>query len=278
MGETTPRESYTHASDETTTQHLASRTAARQAAFFLPYLQSGMRLLDCGCGPGSITLGLAKFVAPGEVVGIDIGEAPIGAARLTAAQDGIANARFEVASVYEIPYPDGSFDAVYSNALLSHLGDPVAALREMARVLKPGGVAGIRNPDVDGQIIAPNIPALHRGPAIYAETVAANGGNARIGKHHKTLLRQAGFVVLETSAAYEVYASRESVQHWGGLWVQGFSDEAFTAKLVADGTATAEEINTIRQAWQAWREHPDAFFADAWFEAVGRKPTDDRSG
>jgi ubiquinone/menaquinone biosynthesis C-methylase UbiE len=104
MGQTTPRESYTHASDETATQHFATRTAARQAAFFLPYLQSGMRLLDCGCGPGTITLGLAEVVAPGEVIGIDIGAAQIEDARLAAARREITNLRFEVASVYELPF------------------------------------------------------------------------------------------------------------------------------------------------------------------------------
>ncbi len=48
------------------------RTAERFAAQLLPHLRPGMRLLDCGCGPGSITVGLASVVAPGEVVGVDL--------------------------------------------------------------------------------------------------------------------------------------------------------------------------------------------------------------
>jgi ubiquinone/menaquinone biosynthesis C-methylase UbiE len=57
-----------------TVQHYASRTAVQQAAFFLPHLRlrPGMSLLGCGCGPGTITTGLAQAVAPGQVVGIDI--------------------------------------------------------------------------------------------------------------------------------------------------------------------------------------------------------------
>jgi 2-polyprenyl-3-methyl-5-hydroxy-6-metoxy-1,4-benzoquinol methylase len=49
---------------------LALRTAASEGAFFLPFLRPGMRVLDVGCGPGSITLGLAEKIAPGEIVGI----------------------------------------------------------------------------------------------------------------------------------------------------------------------------------------------------------------
>src|SRR3954454_12846601 len=51
--------------------HFARRTALKDAAFFLSYLQAGMRLLDCGCGPGTISIGLGEMVAPGELVGID---------------------------------------------------------------------------------------------------------------------------------------------------------------------------------------------------------------
>ena len=50
---------------------LAKRTASQDAAFLLPHLRAGIHVLDAGCGPGSITLGLAAAVAPGEVVGID---------------------------------------------------------------------------------------------------------------------------------------------------------------------------------------------------------------
>ena len=70
-----------------------------------------MRLLDVGCGPGSITLGLAEAVAPGEVVGVDLQPAQVEQARALAAERGVANVRFEVASAYALPFPDAAFDA-----------------------------------------------------------------------------------------------------------------------------------------------------------------------
>ena len=60
-----------------TTKYIGSRTAQTHAAWFLPYLQSGVTLLDCGCASGSITVGLARAVEPGQVTGVDISEIEI---------------------------------------------------------------------------------------------------------------------------------------------------------------------------------------------------------
>jgi ubiquinone/menaquinone biosynthesis C-methylase UbiE len=105
-----------------------------------------MRLLDCGCGPGSITVDLAHAVAPGEAIGIDLREDALAQGRALARAREIANVTFETASVYQLPYADSSFDAAFACAVLQHLATTLAALKEMRRVLKPKGVIGI----VDG--------------------------------------------------------------------------------------------------------------------------------
>ena len=53
-------------------EHYVGRSASPQVAFFMPHLESGMSLLDCGCGPGTITLGLAGAISPGQAVGIEL--------------------------------------------------------------------------------------------------------------------------------------------------------------------------------------------------------------
>ena len=75
---------YTLGYSPTATQMMAGCAAASHAGFLLPYLRAGMQVLDCGCGPGSITLGLAEVVAPGTVVGIDLEPAQIALARTQA--------------------------------------------------------------------------------------------------------------------------------------------------------------------------------------------------
>jgi len=131
--------------DEWSRAVFASRTG-KVGAFLVAHLRAGVRLIDCGCGPGSITVDLAQAVAPGEAIGIDLREDALMHGRTLARERGIANVAFHVASVYQLPYADGSFDAAFACAVLQHLAAPLAALKEIRRVLKPGGVMGI----VDG--------------------------------------------------------------------------------------------------------------------------------
>jgi SAM-dependent methyltransferase len=126
---------------------LATRTASHAAGFFLPYLRPGMRVLDVGCGPGSITLGLAEAVAPGAVVGIDLQPAQVEQARAFAATRGVTNVRYEVADLYALPFPDVAFDAAFAHTVVIGLREPVRALAELRRVLRPGGLVGVRDPD-----------------------------------------------------------------------------------------------------------------------------------
>src|SRR5262249_44921155 len=127
--------------------YFGERVAAREAAFFLPHLRPGMALLDCGCGPGSITVGLAEAVAPGRVVGVDREPKALAVARAQAAGRGVTNVRFEEGDVHALPFADATFDAAFAHALLEHVRDPAAALAELYRVVKPGGVVGVRSPD-----------------------------------------------------------------------------------------------------------------------------------
>ena len=121
--------------DEAWSRAVHVRRTGAVAAFLAPHLRGGMRLIDCGCGPGSITVDLAQAVAPGRAIGVDLREDALIHGRTLARERGIASVAFHAASVYRLPYADGSFDAAFACAVLQHLAAPLAALKEIRRVL-----------------------------------------------------------------------------------------------------------------------------------------------
>src|SRR4029434_10291309 len=173
-------ETYTHGHAPATVRQHGRRTAEEAAAFLLPSLRPGMRLLDVGCGPGSITRGLAQRLAPGEVVGLDLSRETLAAAREDAAARGLTNLTYAAGSVYELPFRDQSFDAVYAHQVSQHLREPAAALREMLRVLRPGGLVGIRDVDWGTVSYWPLDPRIDHFIEVHFKTWYRNGGEPRI--------------------------------------------------------------------------------------------------
>ena len=85
----------------------------------------------------AVPVELAQMVAPGNVVGIDNEPAPLEPARADAQRQGVSNVSFTMGDVYQLNYPERTFDVVHAHQVLQHLTEPVAALREMRRVCKP---------------------------------------------------------------------------------------------------------------------------------------------
>lgn len=139
-----PRPSYQlgHAAANLTSHN--ARTAALHAKYLLPYIQPTSKVLDIGCGPGSITLDFATIAAAGHATGIDYSDSAIEASKQNAVARGIKNCDFKQGDAYHLDAQDGEFDIVHTHQTLIHLQDPVAAVKEMKRVCKPGGVVAAR--------------------------------------------------------------------------------------------------------------------------------------
>ncbi len=269
--ENQPQPEYIHGGDPAAHQRFQTRTVQDQAAFFTPYLQPGMRLLDCGSGPGTITVGLAELILPGTVTGIDLDDNAIETARNYAESRQIKNTTFQPGNVHQLEFSDKSFDAVFANALLQHLSDPVAAIREMRRVLKPGGVLGVRSNDLSGHLFWPTNSLLERYMDIYGRVYVHNGGNPFIGKTLTGLLRQAGFNRVVASASFDCAGTSDTIRTRAQIEVARASSGPICRRAIELGWISQIDAEEMAAAWQEWGEAPDAFWATSWCEAVAWK-------
>jgi ubiquinone/menaquinone biosynthesis C-methylase UbiE len=265
------REMYTFHTNPAAESVFARRSASAEAAFFLPHLKSGMHLLDCGSGPGSITCDLAEVVAPGEVVGLDIQPEQVARARALASERGVSNARFEVGSVYALPFPDASFDAAFAHMVLLHLSDPGAALREIRRVLKPGGIVGIRDGDFSLWQFSPPTPLLEELKALHLRVFRHNGGSPFYASQQRALLLEAGFVRTEASAAFLMNGagSLAKTQQAAEIVSAFLRGSAYRETAIGQGWVDEAGLDAMYAELQAWGERPDAFYALAQCAAVG---------
>ena len=275
---TNEREQYTMGYGHAATAIMAMRTAERHAAFFLPYLRPGMTVLDCGCGPGTITAGFAKVVAPGEVVGTEIEVSQVELARRNAANRNVQNVRFETADLYQLPFPDTSFDAVFISAVLGNLQQPIRGVREAYRVLKPCGVIGVKEFDHGGDMLYPSEPALEKYAELYIRLRREYGHDPDSGRRIGSLLVEAGFEELKFSAVYESFTSpilHTFAELSAELLERGWDDN-WGDKYLSRGWATPDDLKEMADAWKRFADTPGAIFAAAWCEAVARKaPTRD---
>jgi ubiquinone/menaquinone biosynthesis C-methylase UbiE len=269
----TPGSERPYRVDDEWSRAVFARRTGRVAAFLAPHLRAGMRLLDCGCGPGSITVDLAQAVAPGETIGIDLREDALAHGRALARERGIVNVTFQVASVYQLPYPDGSFDAAFACAVLQHLAAPLRGLEEMRRVLRPGGVIGIVDGSSTTTFRYPTNPLLEKWDRLRALEREYNTGRPSDALQLRALLRQAGFVRTRASGDMATEAGppagsleetrRVAQNHL--IRLHGVLGEL----AIAQGWTTKHELEQMAEALSAWGEAPDAFYARPAFSAIG---------
>lgn len=246
------------------------RTAADSAAFLLPHLRAGLDLLDVGCGPGSITLDLAAHVAPGRVTGLDASTDVLEAARAAAVDRGDTTTRFEAGDAYALPAPDASYDVVFAHQVLQHLSDPVAALRELARVTRPGGLVAVRDADFATFGWYPISAGMTRWLALYHAVATANGAEPDAGRRLPAWARAAGLTDLTVSTSTWSYHDAADRGVLADGWAQRTTDSAFGARAVELGLAAPADLQAMADAWRDWAAEPDGWFAMIHGEVIAR--------
>ncbi|MFJ2745783.1 methyltransferase domain-containing protein [Streptomyces sp. NPDC087440] len=252
---------YTHGHHESVLRSHTWRTAANSAAYLIPHLRPGLRVLDVGCGPGTITADLAALVGPeGHVTGVDSAAAILDQARATAAERGLENTEFAPADVHALDFPDDSFDVVHAHQVLQHVGDPVTALREMHRVCRPGGIVAARDSDYQAMTWYPEHPTLDAWLTLYRRVARANGGEPDAGRRLRSWALSAGFTDVTSSAATWCYATPDELSWWTGLWADRTVASSYAARATESGHATEAQLKEISGAWREWGTHEDAWF------------------
>lgn len=263
------RAKYLHGYDEWTREWMAQRTATRELAFLVPHLRAGMRVLDCGCGPGSITVGLAEIVAPGEVVGVDIEPRQLEAARTLAGGRGARNLRFEAGSILALPFPDASFDVAVAHFVIEHLREPLPALREVRRVLRPGGIAAIKDPYYPAFTFRPQIPELVRIRELLAMARAHLGVSDTYAPDLRARLKEAGFARTQAEAATETAAGGPGPLLLPLVLGNQLRVPAFRDLALAQGWTTAGELDTLAAAAAGLGQRDDLFGFVVFVQALG---------
>lgn len=262
---------YTHGHHESVLRSHRWRTAANSAAFLLPHLVPGQALLDVGCGPGTITADLARAVAPGPVLGIDVSPEVVDAARGDFGAVAGVDLAFAVGDVYHLDALDATYDVVFAHQVLQHLGDPVGALRELRRVLKPGGTLAVRDSDYGAFAWSPADPRLDRWMALYHQVTARNRADADAGRHLAGWVRRAGFAGIEVSSSTWTFHDPEDRAWWGGLWAERVRSSAFATQAVEYELSSAAELDDLADAFRAWAADEDGVFFVVHGEVLARR-------
>ncbi len=260
---------YTHGHHEAVLRSHTWRTAENSAAYLLPALRPGLDLLDVGCGPGTITADFARLVSPGRVTGVDRAGDVLAPARAHATTQGVS-VDLRVGDVYALEFPDASFDVVHAHQVLQHLSDPVRALAEMRRVLRPGGLLAARDADYACFAWAPLDPVLSRWLEVYSAVTRRNGGEPDAGRFLKGWALAAGFGDVRATSSTWTYADPPSCEWWGTLWADRCELSRLGEQAVAYGVSTREELTAIAAAFRRWAKTPDAFFMVPHGEILAR--------
>jgi 2-polyprenyl-3-methyl-5-hydroxy-6-metoxy-1,4-benzoquinol methylase len=251
-------DTYTHGHAEPVLQSHRWRTVENSAAYLLPSLRPGLDLLDVGCGPGTITVDLATRVAPGRVLGLDLSPEPLAEARAAAERVGV-DVSFQVGDVYVLEAPDESFDVVHAHQVLQHLTDPIAALREMARVCRSGGVIAVRDVDYAATTWFPADPDLDRWLDLYSRVARRNDAEPDAGRRLLSWAHAAGLRDVAATTSSWCFASPDERKWWGTSWAGRATASSFAEQAVAYGLATAAELEEIGAAWLRWAAADDGW-------------------
>ncbi|KAL4949322.1 S-adenosyl-L-methionine-dependent methyltransferase [Aspergillus filifer] len=236
------------------------RTAQNSAPHLLPYIKPTSRILDIGCGPGSITVDFASLTSSGHVTGLEYVSDPLDEARSLAAARGVNNVTFQVGDIHALDFEDDTFDIVHVHQVLQHISDPVKALSEMRRVVKKGGIVAARESDSFSWY--PANKGIESWLSLTTTIASAKGGNPHPGKKIHIWAKEAGFELgkIQRSTGSWCFSSPEEREYWGEGMARRMEDSGLAEQCLAGGFAGREDLEGIAKGWREWVGDEEGWF------------------
>lgn len=251
---------YSHGHHESVVRTHARRTVENSASFLIPHVQPHHHILDVGCGPGSITTGLAKLACKGQTIGCDAVQEVLAQAETLAREQNVSNVTFQKVDANALPFEDATFDITFCHQVLQHVGDPVAVLKEMRRITKPGGVVAAREVDYKSFALYPELEALDRWLAVYLEVARVNGAQPNAGRYLMQWAKQAGFDTKAVTFSWDTWLyQQDNAKEYGASWADRSRYSGFATTAKKHGLASDAEIDEISKAWMELASREDSF-------------------
>ncbi|MCL5260721.1 MAG: methyltransferase domain-containing protein [Gammaproteobacteria bacterium] len=247
------------------------RTVEQEAGFLIPYLRDDIKLLDCGCGPGSITVGFGKYIKNGEIFAIDIEPSQLELTKKLANEEGITNIHLEKADICDLPFKDNTFDIVFSHAFLTHIPNYRKAIQEMKRVLKPGGIIAARDPAFKDVVIYPDTSEIINAWNFRLKMLSSAGADFSIGKKLRSILSEEGFSDVVASGTATIRGNKKELDYYIDFIIGELSESTYITTALANGTITEEEIQEYKNIWTKFRNNPGAFVGIIYCQVIGYK-------
>ena len=255
----------------------ATRTVDNSVRYITKVLKPEFKVLDVGCGPGSITIDIAKnyLTEGGSIIGVEPTKEIIDTAnnlKQSIAAD-LDNISFQIGSIYNLPFEDNTFDLVHAHQVIVHLEDPIKALKELARVAKPGKFVTVTDGDLASLIFdPPKYDVLGK----YNIMSAKNRGSTDVKSGRKLLRRaiEAGYKSsnITTSSSTMLFTGVEKEKRvWGELLIKRV--EGGGEVLVADDEKKNEELKQeVVKTLKEWKDDETSLWSAVNFEITYKKP------
>ncbi|WLF79131.1 hypothetical protein PVL30_002882 [Lodderomyces elongisporus] len=256
----------------------AGRTVENSSKFTLSVLKPDFKVLDVGSGPGTITVDFAQRYLTkngGSIIGIEPTQELIDQAdayKKEAAPE-LKNIKFQLGSVYKIPFDNDTFDLVHAHQVVVHLQDPILALQEMKRVTKPGGFVCVKDGDLESSIITPEkYEPLKQSRLLKAKN--SNSTDIRGGRKLRERAIRAGYEpenIVSSLSYWLIGDTRASKQNWASLLKsreQHGGEVMYPNDKERDNSAREQNIELLDE----WGKDVAALYAVTNFEIIYKKP------